>query len=692
MFAHLGLALHYGLTILLSAFLLFQVQPIIAKLILPWFGGSASVWTACMLFFQMLLLLGYLYSHFVVRLLSARKQSLLHIALLVISLLLLPISPSAEWRPSGGEEDPTPRILALLTVTIGLPYFVLSTTGPLIQAWFAREKPGAVPYRLFALSNLGSLLALLAYPVAVEPYLPTRWQSGWWSALFAVFALSCGWLAWRGRHGGPAPSPTRTSMVSPAVTPVAAPTLALRLRWIALAACPSILLVADTSFLTANIAPMPLLWVLPLALYLLSFIFCFERRGWYRRALFLPLLALGLGAMAYLPTLGVSALPIYLAMGINLAAFFAACMVCHGELSRLHPHPSQLTGYFLMIAIGGALGGLFVGVVAPYCFSGNFELPIALVLTAGVASWVVLGEHGFASGRRRALAWGGAAALVLGIAAISVAEIIDDLDGARLTARNFYGTLRVLDGGEGLDARRSLMHGQIVHGRQFLAPQRQDWPTAYYSQESGVGRALLTKAEMAGKLPLRVGVIGVGIGTLLTYGRPGDSFRLYEIDPLVMQLARSEFSFLSRSRAATEIVVADARLALEREPAQRFDVLVVDAFSGDAVPIHLLTKEAFAAYFRHLKPQGVLAVHVTNRFLDLKQVVKAAADHFGWQARLLSSPGDGERLVYRSNWVLVGADPRFFAQPRLAEAAPIATEAGFRLWTDDYSSVLAVLK
>jgi len=685
MFAHLGLALHYGLTILLSAFLLFQVQPVIAKMILPWFGGSASVWTACMLFFQMLLLLGYLYSHFVVRLLSARRQSLLHIALLAASLLLLPISPSAEWRPSGGE-DPTPRILALLTVTIGLPYFVLSTTGPLIQAWFAREKPGAVPYRLFALSNFGSLLALLAYPVAVEPYLPTRWQSGWWSALFAVFSLLCGLLAWRGRHGGPA-----VESATPAAT-VAAPTAALRLRWIALAACPSILLVADTSFLTANIAPIPLLWVLPLALYLLSFIFCFERRGWYRRGLFLPLLALGLGAMAYLPTLGVSALPIYLAMGINLAAFFVACMVCHGELARLHPHPSHLTGYFLMIAVGGALGGLFVGVVAPYAFTGNFELSIGLVLTALVAAWVVMGDHAFASGRRRALAWAGAATVVLGIAYVSINEHLDDLDGARVTARNFYGTLRVLDGGEGEDARRSLMHGQIVHGRQFQAPQRQDWPTAYYSQDSGVGRALLTKAAMAGSGPLRVGVIGVGIGTLLTYGRPGDSFRLYEIDPLVMQLARSEFTFLSRSKAATEIVIADARLALEREPAQQFDVLVVDAFSGDAVPIHLLTREAFASYFRHLKPQGVLAVHVTTRFLDLKQVVKAAADHFGWQARLVGTAADGERLVYRSDWVLVSADPLFFGQARLAEAAAIGAAPGFRLWTDDYSSVLAVLK
>ena len=684
MISNLRLAFSYGLTIFLSAFLLFQVQPIIAKMILPWFGGSASVWTACMLFFQMLLLLGYLYSHWVVRFLSPRHRSYLHMALLAASLLLLPLSPSADWRPVGGE-DPTLRILGLLTMTIGLPYVVLSTTGPLIQAWFARERPGVLPYRLFALSNFGSLLALLAYPVLVEPVLPTRWQSLVWSGLFVVFAALCAMLAWRGRTGV-------VSATKAAESSIATP-FSLRLKWIALAGCPSILMIADTSFLTENIAPIPLLWVIPLALYLLSFILCFERVGWYRRVVFLPLLALGLGAMAYLPSLGVSALPVYLAMGINLSAFFVACMVCHGELAAIKPHPSQLTTYFLMLATGGALGGLFVGIVAPYCFNSNFELSIGLVLTALVITLVVLRGHEFSTPTRRAIAWATAMSIVAAIAYVRIDDHLYELTDAKVTARNFYGTLRVFNGGEGVAARRTLMHGQIVHGRQFATPAREDLPTAYYSEESGVGRALLAKTAQFSNSPLHVGVVGVGIGTLLTYGRAGDLYRLYDIDPLVIHLARTEFTFFAHAKASTEVVIADARLALEREAAQQFDVLVVDAFSGDAVPIHLLTKEAFAEYFKHLKPDGVLAVHVTNRFLDLIPVVKAAADNFGRQARLVSFEGDSDRLIFRSNWVLIHANGDFFARPEFKDVAHAVTaRADFRIWDDNYSSVLAVLK
>lgn len=687
MSSNLRLVFYYGLTIFLSAFLLFQVQPIIAKMILPWFGGSASVWTACMLFFQMLLLLGYLYSHWVVRFLSPRQQSYLHMTLLSASLLLLPLSPSPDWRPTGGE-DPTLRILGLLTVTIGLPYVVLSTTGPLIQAWFARERPGVLPYRLFALSNFGSLLALLAYPIAVEPVLSTRWQSYIWSGLFIVFAALCSLLAWRGRNG----VSIKLNETESTVTTHRGPSFSMRMAWIALAACPSILMIADTSFLTENIAPIPLLWVIPLALYLLSFIFCFERTGWYRRDVYLLLLALGLGAMAYLPTLGISELPVYLSMGINLTSFFVACMVCHGELARLKPHPSQLTTYFLMLATGGAIGGLFVGVVAPYCFNSNFELSIGLVLTALVVTLVVLRGHQFTNPARRGLAWATALTMTAGIAYVRIDDHLYELADAQVTSRNFYGTLRVFNGGDGVDARRTLMHGQIVHGRQFATPTREDLPTAYYSEESGVGRAIAAKMAVTPG-PLHVGVVGVGVGTLLTYGRQGDVYRLYDIDPLVIQLARTEFTFFSRTKAKTEVVIADARLALERETAQQFDVLVIDAFSGDAVPIHLLTKEAFATYFKHLKPDGVLAVHVTNRFLNLMPVVKTAADSFGKQARLISFEGDSDRLIFRSNWVVIGATNEVFDQPWFKDVAtPIEVRPGFKIWDDNYSSVLAVLK
>jgi SAM-dependent methyltransferase len=673
----LRLTIHYGLTIFLSAFLLFQVQPLIGKMILPWFGGSASVWTTCMLFFQMILLLGYFYSHWVVRFLTPYRQSLVHGSLLLVSLLLMPIAASADWKPTG-TENPTLRILGLLTVSIGLPYFVLSTTGPLLQAWFARERSGLVPYRLFALSNFGSMLALLAYPIAVEPVFPTRWQSYLWSGLFACFVVACALLAWRGRKGEPVVLQHHETGPAPQWTD--------KLLWAALAACPSILMVADTSFLTANIAPIPMIWVAPLALYLLSFIMSFERHGWYQRKIFLPLLIIGLAALAYLPTLGLSEIPIYLSMAINLSAFFVACMVCHGELARLQPHPSQLTGYYLMLAVGGAAGGFFVGVIAPYWFNSNYELSIGILLTGIVAAIAVIPRTTFTRPAWRNVSIAATTILLLALGWIRVDDHIDETSGADVTLRNFYGTLQVYSNPE--EDYRSMLHGQIVHGRQHIGADKLDLPTTYYSADGGAGKAMQIKAADG---PLRVGVVGLGVGTLVSYGRKNDYFRLYEIDPLVIDIARSNFSYLSRTAATTEIVLGDARLQLENEPAQQFDVLVVDAFSGDSVPVHLLTREAFTQYFRHLKPNGVLAVHITNRFLDLQPVVKTAADHFGKDVRLVDFDGDRERLVFRSRWALISGDRAFFKHAALVDATAIPAHKNFRPWKDDYSSIFSIL-
>ncbi len=671
----LRLTVHYGLTIFLSAFLLFQVQPMVGKMILPWFGGSASVWTTCMLFFQMVLLLGYFYSHWVVRFLTPARQSLLHGSLLVCSLLLLPIFPSEDWKPSGAE-NPTLRILGLLAASIGLPYFVLSTTGPLIQAWFARERSGQVPYRLFALSNFGSMLALLAYPIAVEPVLPTRWQSYAWSGLFILFVIACGLLAWRGRRGSP------FTVAHHEAGP--APNIRQMLLWAALAACPSILMVADTSYLTSNIAPIPMLWVAPLALYLLSFILTFEHPRWYRRSVYLPLLVVSLVALAWLPTLGISALPFTLSISINLAAFFIACMVCHGELSCHQPHPSHLTAYYLMLAVGGAAGGFFVGVIAPYFFDSHYELSIGILLTALV---VFLALYPLVSQRWRAGAMAGTILLLGSLGWIRYADHAEEGAGAMVRLRNFYGALKVFE--NPTDGYRTMLHGQIVHGRQYTLPDRLDQATAYYSEPSGIGRML--RAKMAAG-PLHVGVIGLGVGTLVSYGRSGDTYRLYEIDPLVIDVARQHFSYLSRTPARTEMILGDARLQLEQEPAQQFDLLVVDAFSGDSVPIHLLTREAFAHYFRHLKPDGVLAVHITNRFLDLRQVILTGAQHFGRQARLLDYDGSADPLDYRSRWALISAEPGIFDHPLLESSQPIEATQDFKPWRDDYSSLFSILK
>jgi SAM-dependent methyltransferase len=674
------LAVLYGLTIFLGAFLLFQMQPVVGKMILPWFGGSASVWTTCMLFFQVLLLAGYLYSHWIVTYLSHRRQTMVHICLLLLSLFLLPLSLTEAFRPTG-TEDPTVRILLLLTFSVGLPYFVLSTTGPLVQAWFARERPDAVPYRLFALSNLGSLVALLSYPVVVEPLMPTRWQAWLWSLLFLAFIVSFGLLAWRG---------SRLSAVSLRVRPPKTQlSISTRMVWIALAACPSMLLLAITSYLTENIAPVPLLWVIPLALYLLSFVICFGQRQIYDRRVFRPLLLLSLFALAGLPFL-VGEISVFVNLSIHLAALFVVCMVCHGELAMKQPHPEHLTSYYLLLATGGAMGGLFIGALAPYWFNDKYELSIGLILTAFVVWSLATSEENHVRRNRKVLAWSFVGLLMVSLVAIRVTLHWAEHQNAELVVRNFYGRLKVVRSGTGEEETRVLMHGGIMHGHQFTTPKRHSEPTSYYIGESGVARALLA---LQSGTPMNVGLVGLGIGTLLAYGRPGDYFRIYEIDPLVVDVARSHFSHLDKTAARSDVILGDARLSLEKEKSQQFDLLIMDAFSGDAVPIHLLTREAFLSYLKHLKPGGVLAVHVTNKYLNLDRVVKAAADSLGYRASLVMLTKNPERRVVESQWVLMSADSSFFDKAEIKAAArQIAINPGVQVWRDDYSSLLGVLK
>ena len=675
--------LAYAITIFLSAFLLFQVQPMMGKMILPWFGGAASVWTACMLFFQSLLLLGYLYTHWVMRLLSPPRQSFFHIALLLGCLFFLPISPSELLKPQGSE-DPTWLILYLLGVTIGLPYMVLSTTGPLVQAWFAREQSDVVPYRLFALSNLGSMLALLAYPLVIESTLPTRMQSWMWSALFVVFVLCCVYLSRRSLALAGAKDVLSGMAQESSALHSPAPRLVQQLIWVALAACPSMLMVADTSFMTENIAPIPLMWVMPLALYLLSFIICFELPFLYKRVVWVPLFVLSLALLAYLPNLRMGEWPVAFGVGLNLLSFFVVCMVCHGELAGQKPNPRHLTGYYLMLSVGGFLGGLFVGVIAPYFFNSNYEYSVGLVLSAAVVLAALLGTaQGMTPNwRTSAGVLGGAMSMALVWASVSYHQAKSE--GVTWKARNFYGSLKMYEYG----GYRRMLHGQIIHGQQYVSDDLRRRPTTYFTPASGVGLAMLAKGE---KGPLRVGVLGLGVGTLVAYGREGDVYRLYEIDPLVIELAQEKFTYLSDTRAKLEIVLGDGRLQLEREPSQQFDVLVMDAFSGDSVPVHLLTLEAFQIYFKHLKPDGVLAMNVTNAFLDLVPVLKCAADHYGKHIRLLEHPGDQE-LAFASRWVVISDNKDFFDQASLQAMREVEASDGFAAWRDDYSSLLAVLK
>ncbi|MGA2724434.1 MAG: fused MFS/spermidine synthase [Bryobacteraceae bacterium] len=697
----------YALTIVVSAFLLFQVQPVIAKIILPWFGGSAAVWTVCLLFFQMALLMGYLYAHALVRYLKPRTQMLVHAGLLLGSALALPVYPNASWKPVGGA-DPTLRILGLLAVTVGLPYFLLSTTGPLLQAWYARRFRDAMPYRLYALSNAGSMFALVSYPVLFEPVFTTHQQAWMWSAAYGVFVVLCGVTAIRSGNGAAAETSAEPEAVEK-------PPVKRYLIWLFLPAVASLLLLAITNHLSQNVAAIPFLWVLPLSIYLLTFILCFEGSGWYRRNPYLQLLAVALGSMAYaLSVDSTGSVPIRVMVPLFAMGLFTCCMVCHGELARLKPDPRYLTHFYLMIAAGGALGGLTVGLIAPHLFNAIYEMPLGLVACAVLVLWVLrqdaelkwfqrwfsAGEWGVPGSPRRGPKWFQrwrqpapivAAVLTVALAVFIGLQIRDSVRASRVLVRNFYGALKVRDNGPAtqLDATRTLTNGTINHGEQFLNPARRDSPTTYYGPETGVGLAIREKGKSGA---IRVGVIGLGTGTLAAYGRLGDYYRFYEINPLVLRLAHTEFSFLGDSKAKVDVAMGDARLSLERESPENFDVLAVDAFSSDSIPVHLLTFEAIKLYFRHLRPDGVLAVHISNRYLDLAPVLAGETRATGKIARVVDTDDDDTQDVFGATWVLLTSPASGFHGEELRNSTEIGSPRTVRLWTDDYSNLFRILK
>jgi SAM-dependent methyltransferase len=670
----------YAITIFCSAFLLFLVQPIIAKQILPWFGGSATVWTTCLVFFQTTLLVGYAYSDFVVRRLSVRAQAGMHTLLLAASCLLLPIIPAAHWKPLGGE-NPSLLILGLLAATIGLPYFLLSTTSPLVQAWFARSFPGRSPYRLFALSNLASMLALVGYPFVLEPRVATRAQSYGWSAAFVAFALLTAASAWFSLR---APRPAvAVAPVGDGAANEPPPTVGRQLLWVALAATGSFLLLAVSNHICQNIASIPLLWIAPLSIYLLTFILCFDSTRWYRRELFAAMLPAGLGVMAF--TLADRSLVhrLELQIGVFCAGLFLACMFCHGELARLKPAPRYLTRFYLMVSLGGAVGSALVGLLAPIVLPAYFELGFGLAACAALLVFQV---------RRQHLVFVTLAALALlfsiGANAWAIREFYDSTVFA---TRNFYGVLRVQEFDQGTSTyHRSLIHGTILHGTQYLDPKLERHATTYYTSSSGVGRAI--DSMHPSLTPLKVGVIGLGAGTIATYGSKGDIYRFYDINPAVVGIAQRDFSFLRTSEATIEIALGDARLSLEREAPQRFDLLAIDAFSSDAIPVHLITTEALAVYRRHVRPGGIIAFHLTNRYLDLVPVVRKLAEAHGLRAVLVADDGD-DALGSRSDWVLLSDSNATLDVPAIDEVSEaIDLRPDLPLWTDDFNNIVQVLK
>jgi SAM-dependent methyltransferase len=661
----------YGLTIFLSAFLLFVVEPMAAKQLLPTLGGSSAVWTTCLVFFSVTLLLGYLYAHWLSTNFLPIRQAIIHIALLTAALLTLGVH--VRPGPSAVSYHPALTVFRVLGTVIGLPYLALSATTPLLTAWYAGSFGSESPYRLFALSNLASLLALVSYPLLIEPGLTMRQQTVLWSGGFLLFAVLCGALAWQGRRRVASPMPEQ-AVLSGHPEPF----------WFLLALGGGMMLTAVTSHMSANIAAIPLLWLPPLALYLLAFILAFQGAWQPVRQSMLRFVLVAVASMAYLLRDIRAQLPIAVSVPLFLIALFIVCFFLHGELYARRPVTAGMTRFYLVAAAGGAAGTLLVGVIAPLLFRANYDLACTLVVVALIAlaaTW----QDGW--GLRILWVVGTTAAIV--VLSTQVRQYDDD---AVALMRNFYGTLRVRETHlpPQSDTDRQLLNGTIEHGAEWFAPQFRGQPLTYYATNSGLGLAMRL---CCGAGPKRVGVIGLGTGTVAAYGNAGDVIRFYEINPPVERLARHWFTFLHDTGAQTDVVLGDARLSLASEPPQNFNVIVVDAFSGDAIPVHLLTREALALYRRHLRPGGIIVFHVSNQYIDLEPVVAGIAGAAGLHAVSVHSHGDEQTGLYYADWILVTANQAFLDQPEIVNNGfPTPLKEGARVWTDNYSSVFPLLK
>jgi hypothetical protein len=670
--------------IFLSAFLLFQIQPMIGKFILPWFGGTPAVWSTAMLFFQIFLTGGYAYAYWLVK---RPRQGWIHIALLGVTIALLtalglgwpsPVTPAADMRPAD-VSFPVFDIFLLLTVSVGLPYFVLAANSPLMQAWFSRVSPEQSYARLYALSNAGSLLGLLAYPLLIEPAFSLR-QQGWlWAGGFLLFALVVGIIS---RRANALPHTTGS------VPAGERPSMSLRVLWIILSGTASLFLLSVTNQISQEVAVIPFLWILPLAIYLLSFILAFSDSRWYSRRVYALLFSLASLAMLWV-LLRAESLNVLAQILIYCILLFLGTMTCHGELYRLRPPAAHLTDFYLMASVGGALGGIFVNLIAPFLFTGYWEFYLAWLLTIvllAVMLWPRLSAQVNFQARLMALSFF-AALLLLSLG-------LNRYQNALFVERNFYGVIRVKqwDG----DAV-AMIHGMTVHGIQFSADRAR--PTAYFAGNSGVGLLLQNYPRL--EKGLRVGILGLGAGTLAAYGQPGDVYRFYEINPAVINLAQGQggyFSFLRDSRADVSVVPGDARISLGQELAdggsRNFDVLVLDTFSSDSIPVHLVTQEAFALYLEHLAPNGVIAAHISNRHLDVQPVLWQLAQEFGLEIIRVENPAGANDGSFLSEWVLLARDPAILEIPEIRSRAISfdGYSSPLRLWTDDYSNLFQILK
>jgi SAM-dependent methyltransferase len=665
--------------VFLASFLLFLVEPIAAKQLLPALGGSAAVWITCLVFFQTALLCGYVYAHW----LSLRSHWNLHLVLLGFAVASAVAWSVRSMDAASQSQHPVTAIFVALGLSIGLPFLMLSTTSPLLQVWWARLSGGGIPYRLYALSNLASLLALGLYPALIEPHLTLRAQRLAWCGGFATFALMDVVLTWKTRAA---------TKIGPGVQPVAeneldAPPAPLRdkLLWVLLPMGAAMQLSAITSYLTANVAAIPLLWILPLAVYLTTLILAFQFPRLLPRGILTRFLIVMLGGLGYMLSNVDASVPMSVAITFFLVEVFFACLFCHSEAYSLHPRrASESTLFYLLFAAGGALGSSLIGLAAPLVFSFNYDLTLTFLVTALLAlvvTWI--------GGWSQRLLWS-VAAVMMAVLVFMVHRAYEHNTVASI--RNFYGSLRVKqDHGYHGATRRVLANGTIEHGTQIFGTDAlRKMPTTYYAEDSGVGLAMRFCCE--GRVR-SIGVIGLGAGTLAAYGNPGDHIRFYEINPAVQPIAANLFTYIRDSGAQVDVVEGDARESLENETPQHFDVLVIDAFTGDSIPLHLLTKEAVSLYLRHLAPGGILAFHISNQHLNLGPPVGLLAKAAGMTARIVSSPSNDDRGEFSATWVLVSNNQIFFDQPEVAAHPSSPKELpGLRLWTDDFSSLVPVLR
>ena len=664
----------FALTVFLAAFLLFLVEPMAARQLLPALGGSAAVWITCLVFFQTALLVAYLYAHWQAR----RPRWIVHFLLLLLAAVSA-IAWAVHTVPLNAS-NPIASIFAALSITIGLPFLMLGATSPLLQVWVARIYTGTVPWRLYALSNLASLIALALYPSLVEPVFTLHAQRVLWAAGFLVFALLAAVLSWRTRsiaNSSAQPAPLDESQL-----PIAS--LRQRVLWILLPMAAAMQLCAVTAYLTANVAAIPLLWILPLGVYLLTLILAFQFPQLLPRGIIARFMVVMLAGLAYMLSQTEVSIPIRMAIAFFLIEVFFSCLFCHTEAYALRPmRTSESTLFYLSFAVGGALGSFLIGIASPLVFDNNYDLALTFLATALLA----LAVYWFAGWQQRLL-WSVASILLI---ALVVMLHTAYQRNTPLAERNFYGSLRVRQAILYPSAIiRTLTNGTIQHGTQIFSDQLRRKPTTYYGEDSGIGLALNNCCDGRTR---NIGVIGLGTGTIAAYGHPGDRITFYEINPAVPVIAHNLFTYLRESPAAIQIVQGDARTSLASEPPQNFDVLVVDAFNGDAIPMHLLTTQAMALYQRHLAPGGIIAFHISNQHVDLEPEILLLAQSAGMPVKRISNPANEETGVFSSTWMLVSNNAGFFADPEVvAHAKDPFLHPGLRLWTDDYSTLLPILR